>query len=224
MARKQTYDGDRVAVLGLGRFGASLAAELVEQGTEVLGVDSNRALVQQYAEQLTHAAVADTSDLEALRQLGLSAFEHVVVAIGDSLEASILTTSLLVDLGVRDIWAKANTEQQSRILQRIGAHNVVLPEQEMGVRVAHLVGGRRLLDYVAFEEGYVMGKTRAPREVIGVRLGESGIRARYGVTVVAIKHGDGDFLHAGLDSVIDEGDLLIVAGREESVEDFAGLS
>ncbi|WP_192814837.1 TrkA family potassium uptake protein [Tsukamurella sp. 1534] len=224
MARKQVYDTARVAVLGLGRFGAALAGELVEQGTEVLGVDADRAAVQQNSDILTASAVADTSDIEALRQLGIDAFEHVVVAIGADLEASILTTSLLVDLGVPDIWAKATTAQQQRILERIGAHHVILPEQEMGVRVAHLVSDQRLLDYVKFEEGYVMAKTRAPQSVVGVPLGQSGLRAKYKITVVAIKRGNGEFTSAGLDSVIEPGDLLLVAGRQQAVEEFAELS
>lgn len=224
MAKKHMQDADRVAVIGLGRFGVSLAGELVTKGIEVLGVDANASIVQQNAAALTHAAVADSTDQEALRQLGIDEFAHVVVAIGTALEASILTTSLLADFGVPDIWAKATTRQQGRILERIGAHHVVLPEHDMGERVAHLVAGRRLLDYVQFDEGYVMGKIRAPRELIGIPLGESGVRRQYGVTVVAVRRAGGEFGHADLDTVIADRDLLIVAGRQEAVELFATRS
>ncbi|WP_244945112.1 potassium channel family protein [Couchioplanes caeruleus] len=132
---------NRIAVLGLGRFGSSLALELMRQGWEVVAIDSSTSVVQNYADRLTHAAIANTTDEQALRQLGVHDFAHAVVGIGTDLEASILTTSLLADLGVPNIWAKAINRQHASILQRVGAHHVVLPEHEMGERVAHLSPG-----------------------------------------------------------------------------------
>jgi trk system potassium uptake protein TrkA len=210
----------RVAVIGLGRFGGSLARELVEHGSEVLGVDADRDIVQQYADDLTHTAVANTTDEQALRQLGVPDYEHAVVGIGTDLESSILTTSLLVDFGIQHIWAKAISRQHGRILQRIGAHHVVLPEHDMGERVAHLVTGR-MLDYIEFEDDYAMVKTLAPAEAVGRPLSVSGLRTKYGVTVVAIKPPGHDFTYATAETVIDRGDILIVAGRTEAVERFA---
>ena len=121
----------RVVVLGLGRFGTSLAMELVRRGTEVLAIDSDDRLVQRQSDEITHSAVADTTDPEALRQLGVADYERAVVGIGD-LEASILTTAVLVDLAIPHIWAKANSRQHGQILERVGAHHVVLPEHDMG--------------------------------------------------------------------------------------------
>jgi trk system potassium uptake protein TrkA len=131
---RSSADDRRVLVIGLGRFGGSLSEALVSHGWEVLGVDNNPRRVQSYADILTHTVVADTTDDETLRQIGAHEFSRAVVAIGSHLEESILTTSLLVDMGVPHIWAKAVSRRHGRILQQIGAHHVVLPEHDMGER------------------------------------------------------------------------------------------
>ena len=223
MVRRKPQIGDaRIVVIGLGRFGSSLATELVRGGYEVLGIDADERLVQDLAEDITQAAVADSTDLDALRQLGVPDAEMVVVAIGADLEASILTTSLLVDLAIPNIWAKATSRQQARILERIGAHHVVQPEHDMGARVAHLVTGR-MLDYIQFEDDYALAKTRAPAEAVGRSLGESALRSKYQVTVVGIKRAGEGFTYATADTVVRQGDVLIVAGRTPEVERVANL-
>jgi trk system potassium uptake protein TrkA len=210
----------RVVVLGLGRFGASLALELVRHGVEVLGIDNKANIVQRYADDLTHAAVADTTDAEALRQLDVPDYDRAVVSIGNDLEASILTTAVLIDLGLPDIWAKAISRQHARILERVGAHHVVLPEQDMGARVAHLVTGG-MIDYIEFDTDFAMAETAAPQELVGRRLSETGVRTRHHVTVVAIKRPGESFTYATEDTVVQPDDLLIVSGRIEDVEAFA---
>lgn len=211
---------NRVAVLGLGRFGASLAAELIRRGSEVLAVDSNPQLVQEYADEVTHAAVADTTDIEALRQLDVPDYPRAVVGIGTNLEASILTTAALVDLEIAHIWAKATSRRHGRILQRIGAHHVVLPEHDMGERVAHLVTGR-MMDYIEFEDDFAMVKTVAPSEVVGKPLSETRIRSKHGITVVGVKRPGEPFTYATQDTVVHADDLVIVSGRIDAVEAFA---
>ncbi|HZA16926.1 MAG TPA: TrkA family potassium uptake protein [Pseudonocardiaceae bacterium] len=213
----------RVVVLGLGRFGASLALELVRRGSEVLGLDSNPVLVQRYADDLTHAAVADTTDAEALQQLDVPDFSRAVVGIGTDLEASILTTAVLVDLGIPHIWAKATSREHGRILERVGAHHVVLPEFDMGERVAHLVTGR-MIDYIEFEDDFAMVKTAAPAEILDRPLSASGVRARHGITVVAVKRPGEEFTYATPDTVVHRGDVLIISGRINQVEAFANLT
>jgi trk system potassium uptake protein len=210
----------RVVVLGLGRFGASLAQELVRRGSEVLGIDSDPAIAQRYADELTHTAVADTTDVDALRQLDVPQFRRAVVGIGTDLEASILTTAVLVDLEIPHIWAKAISRQHGRILERIGAHHVVLPEHDMGERVAHLVTGR-MIDYIKFEDDFAMVKTAAPRELLGRTLSESGVRRAFGITVVGVKRHGEEFTYATQDTVVRAGDVLIVSGRIDDVEAFA---
>ncbi|MGV9784412.1 potassium channel family protein [Nocardia farcinica] len=213
----------RVVVIGLGRFGSALARELVTHGTEVLALDANPAVVQQYADEFTHVSAVDTTDAEALAQLGVPDFPHAVVGIGSNMEASILTTSLLSDFAIPRIWAKATSRRHGQILERVGAHHVVLPEHDMGERVAHLVTGR-MIDYIEFDAGYAMAKTTAPAMSIGKTLTASGLRKRYAITVVAIKHRGGEFTYATPDTVVAAGDELIVSGRIDEVERFADLT
>ncbi|NUR93116.1 MAG: TrkA family potassium uptake protein [Nonomuraea sp.] len=209
-------------VIGLGRFGTSLALELTRRGTEVLAIDNRPKVAQSLAGQITHIATADSTDLETLRQLGVPDFYRAVVAIGGDLEASILTTSLLIELEIDDIWAKAVSRQHGRILSRIGAHHVVFPEHDMGERVAHLVSGR-MLDFMQVDENFAMAKTRPPKDYVGVPLGHSNLRRKYGVTVVAVKRRDEEFTYASEETELFYDDVIIVSGRTENVERFAEL-
>jgi trk system potassium uptake protein TrkA len=220
---KKEHSDNRAVVIGLGRFGSSLALELVSGNTEVLGLDRNEKLVNAWADDLTHVAVVDSTDEEALRQLNVHEYPRAVVAIGADLEASILTTSILSDFGVKKIWAKALSRQHAKILERVGAHHVVLPEHDMGERVAHLVMGR-MLDYIEFEDDYAMVKTLAPREAVGRTLGESQLRSKYGITVVSIKRRGEGFTYATAETMVRPGDLLIVAGKAKDTERFAELT
>jgi trk system potassium uptake protein TrkA len=224
----QTYAlrgaGDRrIAVIGLGRFGSSLALELMRRGWEVLGVDADERLVQQHGDALTHAAVADCTDNEVLRQLGVHEFASAVVAIGTNIEASMLVTSNLLEDGVPNIWAKAISRQHGKILERLGAHHVVLPEHEMGERVAHLVTGR-MLDFIEFDDGYALVKTVAPEVATGVPLGVSAVRTKHGVTVVGIKRPGHGFTYATAETVVEPGDVIIVTGKTQAVEAFSDLA
>lgn len=221
-ARQRPGEEARVLVIGLGRFGGSLARELMRRGWDVLGVDSDPRLIQQFSDDLTHAVVADCTDPQALEQLGAGEFSRAVVGIGTDLEASILVTSNLVDEGIGNIWAKATSRQHGRILERIGAHHVVLPEFDMGERVAHLVTGR-MLDFIEFDSDYALVKTIAPQVVGGVPLGESRVRSRFGVTVVGIKRPGADFTHATAETVVEPGDVIVVTGKTQAVESFAEL-
>jgi trk system potassium uptake protein TrkA len=221
LAKKPLTDR-RIAVLGLGRFGGSLAAELMRKDWEVIGIDADAGLLQTYADQLTHTAIANTTDELALRQLGIHEMIHAVVGIGTDIEASILTTSLLADFEIPNIWAKAINRQHARILQRVGAHRVVLPEHETGERVAHLVTGH-LLDFMRFEDDYALVKIRAPQETFDKTLADAALRSRYGITVVSIKRPGEEFTYATADTTIYAGDILIIAGKTRHVEEFASL-
>jgi trk system potassium uptake protein TrkA len=220
---KKPATRDRIAVLGLGRFGGSLALELVRQGWEVVGIDVDPRNVQAYADQLTHTAVADTTDEEALRQLGVHELTNVVVGVGTDIQASIMTTSLLTDLSVPHILAKAISRQHATILRRVGAHHVVLPEHEMGERVAHLVTGQ-ILNFIQFDEDYVLAKTVAPAQIIDRTLADVKLRDTYGVSVVSIKRPGEKFTYTTADTMVYAGDVLIVAGDSRSVQAFAELT
>lgn len=214
--------GEQVLVLGLGRFGGAVAAELVRLQFEVLGVDTNPRSVQHYAKLVTHVVEADVTNVEALRQLGVADMRHAIVAIGSDIEASILATSALEDLGMQNIWAKAVTEAHGRILERVGAHHVVYPEHDMGHRVAHLLGGR-MIEWFQLDEQFAMVETVAPGELVGRSLTEVGVRANYGVTVVCVKPAGGRFTYATADTVLEKGDVLVVAGPTSAAEAFARL-
>ncbi|WP_181019837.1 potassium channel family protein [Nonomuraea typhae] len=219
MAEKNS---DPVVVIGLGRFGTAIALELVRRGTEVLAIDSRPKIAQSLAGRITQIATADATDIEVLRQLGVPDFYRAVVAIGGDLEASILTTALLAELEIDDIWAKAVSEQHGQILRRIGAHHVVFPEHDMGERVAHLVSGR-MLDYMQVDENFALVKTRPPKEYIGVPLGRSNLRKKYGVTIVAVKSENEEFTYATAETELVYSDVVLVSGRTEDVERFAEL-
>ncbi|WP_219466478.1 potassium channel family protein [Nonomuraea rhizosphaerae] len=213
---------DAVVVIGLGRFGTSLALELIRRGTEVLAIDQRAKVVQSLSGHITQIATADSTDLDTLQQLGVPDFYRAVVGIGNDLEASILTASLLVELEIDDIWAKAVSKQHGRILSRIGVQHVVLPEHDMGERVAHLVSGR-MLDYMEVDENFAMAKIRPPKDYVGVPLGDSNLRRKHGVTVVAIKSPGEEFTYATADTELTYGDMIIVSGRPEQIERFAEL-
>ena len=213
---------DQTLVIGLGRFGRTLAGTLTRLGHEVLGVDASPKVVQACAVDMTHVVQADATDVEALRQIGAADFGRAAVAIGTDIEASILATYALVDLGVPRIWAKAVTAEHGAILERVGAHRVVFPEIEMGERVAHTMVGRTV-DYIELDDDFVLVETTAPRDLAGRSLADAGVRARHGVTVVAVKAPGGAFRYATPETVIGEDDLMVVAGPREKAEAFASL-
>lgn len=223
MARPKNQISNNVVVVGLGRFGGAVAQSLTRMGHEVLAIEESLSLVQSWSDRLTHVVQADSSNIEALRQLGVADFQHAVVGIGSDIEASVLTVLALSELGVPDIWAKAVTTNHGKILEKTGAHHVVYPEAAMGERVAHLVTGK-MIDFIEFDDDFAIVKTRPPREALGRTLGESQLRSRHGVTVVGVKRPREDFTHAKPDTLVVEGDLLIVSGPTQKVERFAALA
>lgn len=211
---------ESVLIVGLGRFGSSLAETLVGLGTEVLAIDTDPKLVQEWSPRLNDVREADATNAEAMHQLGAANFDVAVVAIGTEVEASILATAVLSDIGIPNIWAKAVRDDHGRILERVGAHHVVFPEKQMGARVAHAVSGR-VVDYFQLDEGFVLAEIRAKMPLAGATLGELRIRSQFGVTVVCIKRPGGRFTYATADTTINEDDLLVIAGTSADAEKFA---
>jgi trk system potassium uptake protein TrkA len=217
-AARPTSDAG-VLVVGLGRFGASLAVTLDELGRDVLAVERDPDLIQTWSGRLP-LVEADATNADALIQLGAKDFPIAVVGVGTSLEASVLITANLVDLGTPLIWAKAISAEHGRILQRIGAHHVVYPEHDAGARVAHLVSGR-MLDFIELEDGFTIVKMRPPQETHGFTVGESHIRKKYGVTVIGVKPPGKPFEYATESTRIDAEDTLILSGDTVLLEKFA---
>jgi trk system potassium uptake protein TrkA len=212
----------QILVIGLGRFGQALAGTLASLDQEVMGVDASEQVVQACAPTMTHVVRADATDAEALRQIGAADFPMAVVAIGNDIQASILVTYALVDLGVPKIWAKAITAQHGAILERVGATRVVFPERDMGVRVAHTMVGRTV-DYIPLDEDFVLVETTVPREIVGKTLRDAGLRQRFDVTVVCVKQPGGRFSYATPETVVTEGDLIVVAAQIDKAQAFAAL-
>lgn len=218
MADKTSYN-DGVLVIGLGRFGGALADTLDLMDVEVLAVERDPDLVEKWSRRLP-VVEANAADPRALEQIGAKEFGAAVVGVGTSLEASVLITGNLVDIGIKEIWAKAISAEHQRILERIGAHHVVLPEADAGSRVAHSVGGK-MLDYIEVEDGFTIVKMRPPRETHNFPLRDLDLRNKYGIQVIGVKSPGEDFEYAGRDTVIHPQDLLVVAGDGELLERFA---
>jgi len=212
-----------VLVIGLGRFGAATAGQLDRLDREVLAVDGDEGLVQKWSERVTHAVQADARNIDALRQIGAQEFSIAVVAVGSSIEASVLITANLVDLKIPQIWAKAISQSHGKILSRIGANHVIYPEAEAGERVAHLVSGR-MIDFIEFDDDFALVKMYPPKPIRGIRLAESQVRKKYGITVVGVKSPGKDFTYATPETVISNHDLIIVSGNSADIERFASIS
>lgn len=212
-----------VLVIGLGRFGAACAGELDRLDREVLAIDEDLTLVQKWSERVTHTVQADARNIDALRQIGAQDFQVAVVAVGSFIEASVLITANLVDLKIPQIWTKAVSQSHGKILSRVGANHVIYPEREAGERVAHLVSGR-MLDFIRFDDDFVLAKMYPPKFVRGVPLSESGVRTKYNVTVVGVKSPGRAFNYAEATTVVTDHDLIIVSGRNSDIERFAALA
>ncbi|MGQ7959218.1 potassium channel family protein [Pseudomonas sp. SP16.1] len=213
--------GDSVVVIGLGRFGGSVAHSLMRLGHDVMGIDRDAEPVHAWADLLTHCVQADSTNVMVLRQLGVADFNHAIVGIGTDLAASLMTLMALTELGIQDIWLKALTPEHGKIAQRSGAHHVVYPEADMGERVAHQITGR-LMDFIEFEDGFAIAKTKAPEFSFNATLAEAAIREKHGITVVGLKRANQDFQHATPSTRVLPGDLLIVSGPTQLIQKFAG--
>ncbi|UNK70586.1 TrkA family potassium uptake protein [Microbacterium sp. H1-D42] len=219
---RRIAEADSVAVIGLGRFGTSLALELMDSGTDVLGIDDDEEVVQALNGALTQVVRADATRMDVLQQLTIGEFDRVVVAIGSDITASILTASLLLQLNVPVIWAKAVDEQHGAVLQQLGVHRVVYPEKDMGRRVAHLVRGAAA-DYLEIDKGFAVVKTIAPHFLHGVTLASAAVRHTHDVTIAAHREPDGQWSNAQADTVLHDGDVVLVVGPTNQVERFAQL-
>ena len=213
-----TYADNATLVIGLGRFGSAIAVTLDKLDKEILAVETNSDLAQQWSHRF-NVVEADARSAEALHQLGAEDFGVAVVGVG-ALEASVLITANLVDIGIPDIWAKATSREHGTILKRIGAHHVVYPEYDAGQRVAHMLSGR-MLDYIEMEDQFTIVKMVPPRDLVGFSLAESNVRERFGVTVIGVKSPGQPFEYASPETTIGNGDVLIVSGEPSLLEAFA---
>ncbi|PWA13577.1 potassium transporter Trk [Pueribacillus theae] len=205
------------AVIGLGRFGGSICRELIAQGMEVLAIDIDEERVNEYSEIATYAVIADTTDEAVLKNLGIRNFEHVIVAIGDNIQASILTTIILKELGVERITVKAQNDYHEKVLRKIGADQVVHPERDMGVRIVTNLVSNNVLDYLELSNEYSIVELIAGIKMDGKTLLELDIRAKYGVNIVAIKRNEEILVSPQAEEKIKKGDVLVVIGAYQDI-------
>ncbi|GGA87890.1 potassium channel family protein [Ornithinibacillus halotolerans] len=208
------------AVIGLGRFGGSICQELHKEGMEVLAIDRDEDRVNQFKHIASHAVIADSTDETTLKELGIKNIDHVIVAIGDNIQASILTTVVLVELGVKKITVKAQNDYHAKILDKIGAHQVVHPERDMGRRIAHSIISNNIVDYLELSDEHSIVEVKAGKKMIGKSIIDLDIRAKYGCTVVAIKQGSHINVSPTPNDILTERDILIVVGADKDIARF----
>ena len=208
------------AVIGLGRFGSSICKELTLEGMNVLAIDIDENKVNEFKNVALHAVIADSTDEEVLKELGIKNIDHVIVAIGDNIQASILTTVILSELGIKKITVKAQNDYHEKILNKIGAHQVVHPERDMGKRIAHSIMSNNILDYLELSDEHSIVEVIAGKKMSGKTLVDLDIRANYGCNVVAIKEGAHINVSPNADDLIEADDILILIGSDEDISRF----
>jgi trk system potassium uptake protein len=210
-------------IIGLGRFGSSIARTLSELGNDVLAIDKDEDIVQEISEEVTHAVQLDATDENALRSLGIRNFDVAVVTIGDNIQSSIMATLLVKELGVKYIIAKAQSDLHSKVLYKIGADRVVLPEKEMGVRIAHNLVSTNILDYIELSPDYSVIEIKASENWSGKTLSDLGLRSKYGINIMAIKRGDDVNISPLAEDIIETDDVIVAIGSGEDLSRIEGV-
>jgi trk system potassium uptake protein TrkA len=206
------------AVIGIGRFGSSIARTLCVLGHEVLAVDKNLERVQDISECVTHAVQADATDEDALKALGIRNFDAVVVSIGTDIQSSIMVALLCKELGVKFVLGKAQNDLHAKVLYKIGVDKVIFPERDMGMKVAHNLASTNILDYIELASDYSMVEVTAIPEWVGKSLRQINMRVVHGLNVVAIKRDDDVLVSPKGEDVICEGDILVAIGRNDHIK------
>lgn len=207
-------------VVGLGRFGSSISKELIKLGNEVLGIDKDEEKVDEMSHELTHAVVADATDEDVLKSLGVRNFDCAVVAIGDDIQSSILAAIVLKDLGIKKVVAKALSELHGKVLQKLGVDRVIYPERDMGIRVAHQLNSPNLLDYIEISKDYTIAELSVPKRLCGRTIKQLDPRAKYGCSVVAINKQSGVIIAPTATDIVNENDVMVIIGTNDQIEEF----
>jgi trk system potassium uptake protein len=210
------------AVIGLGRFGTSVAKTLYKAGYEVMAIDTNEDRVQEMMDEVTHAVQADAIEEDTLKELGIRNFDVAIVAIGHDIQSSILTTVMLKEVGVKYVVAKAQNELHGKVLSKVGADKVVYPERDMGIRVANNLVSSKLLDHIEISPEYSILEIAAPERLVGKTLIQTNLRAKFGVTVMAIKRGKEMIVSPKASELIQTDDILLAIGKVEKLANLEG--
>lgn len=206
------------AVIGLGRFGSSVAKTLSELGHDVLAIDNDEAKIQEISSVVTHAVQMDATDEYALRTLGIRNFDVVIVTIGENIQQSIMITLLLKEAGVKHIICKGVTELHKKVLLKIGADRVVLPDKDMGVRVAHNLVSSNLLDFIELSPEYSIMEINAPKDWVGKNIKDLDVRANYGINIMALKSDDDININPSPMDIIEDNTIIVCVGSNEDLQ------
>ena len=210
-------------IIGLGRFGSSIAKTLYALGNEVLAIDKDEDIVQEISDSVTHAVQLDATDENALRALGIRNFDVAVISIGDNIQSSIMATLLVKELGVKYIIAKGHGDLHEKVLNKIGADKVILPEKDMGIRVAHNLVSDNILDYIEFSKDYSIMEIQVLNEWAGKSLKDLKIRSKYGINVIAIKREGKVNLSPAADDIIEANDIIVSIGSAKDLSKLEGI-
>ena len=209
-------------VIGLGRFGSSIATTLYSLGNDVLVIDKNEDLVEDIADKVTHAVQADATDENTLKSLGIRNFDVAIISIGGDIQSSVMATLIVKELGVKYIIAKGNGDLHAKVLYKIGADRVVLPEKDMGVRVAHNMVSSNILDYIELSSDYSIIEIKALKEWEGKNLKDLNLRKKYGINVIAIKNKGKVNLNPAADDKINKENVIVAIGSAEALTSLEG--
>ena len=213
-------DRKQYLVIGLGKFGKSICETLYENGSEVMALDIDQELVNECAGKATHAVCANAMEREVLEQLGISNFDVAVVTIGTDVKASGIITMLLKEMGVATVMAKAHDEVHGMMLKKLGADKVLYPERDMGRRVAHNLRTTHIMDFIEVSPDFSLTEISPLEKWIGRDLGQLALRAKYGINIIAIKNGDDVNATPSVDTVIREGDVMLVMCPDRTLRMF----
>ncbi|WP_326514430.1 TrkA family potassium uptake protein [Clostridium intestinale] len=204
-------------VIGLGRFGSAVAKTLFTMGHDVLAIDIDEDIVQEISDHVTHAIQLDATDESALKTIGINNFDVAVVTIGSNIQASVMITLVLKELGIKFIVCKGDSDLHAKVLYKIGADRVIQPEKDMGTRVAHNLASSNILDYIELSPEYSIIEIEAPREWFNHTLKELNLRSKYGLNVMAIKHNSKIKISLTAEDVIKENDIIVAMGSSEEL-------
>ncbi|WP_223700874.1 potassium channel family protein [Sutcliffiella deserti] len=208
------------AVIGLGRFGGSIVEEFSTLGVEVLAIDKDADNIDKISQFATHAVQGNATDEGLLNSLGLRNFDHAIVSMGDDIESSILCSLLLKEMGLKQVWVKATNKYHQKVLEKIGVDRIIQPERDMAKRIAHHVISDKIIDYIELSDNHSIAELYASKKVANKDLMELDIRARFGCTLIGIQRNGDIILSPAADEIIQEGDLMIILGRNEDIHRF----
>ncbi|MGD6871870.1 potassium channel family protein [Sutcliffiella horikoshii] len=207
-------------VIGLGRFGGGLVEEFSTMGVEVLAIDKSEENISRISSYATHAVQANATDEATLKSMGLRNFDHAIVSMGEDIESSILTSLLLKEMNIKQVWVKAANKYHQKVLEKIGVDRIIQPERDMAKRIAHHVVSDKIIDYIELSENHSIVELYATKKVHNKSLFELDIRVKYGCNIIGIQRNGDIIISPSAEEVILEGDLMIVIGRNENIRRF----